>query len=74
MKRKLHKAWQTFLVISFAMAIIGTIFWACCIDSESYIPTIMLAINAFWVFWMTICNEPARSEKERTNGISNKHD
>jgi hypothetical protein len=57
MKRKLHKAWQMFLVISFAMAIIGTIFWTCCIDSESHIPTIMLAINVSWLFLMVEANK-----------------
>lgn len=78
MRKRLKKIWQKFLVVSFVLAIIGTIFWACCLDTDSWIPTVMLGINLGWVLLITISNDPERIEeskrREKTNGIKSEKD
>jgi len=64
MKRNIHKLWQRWLVLSIPISIIGTIFWACCIDSKSILPIIMLAINVSWLFLMVEANTDERESKD----------
>lgn len=64
MKKKLKKVWNEFLKISIPISIIGTIFWACCIDSKSILPIIMLAINVSWLFLMVEANTDERESKD----------
>ena len=78
MRKWFRKMWQRFLVVSFGIAIIGTIYWACCLDDESWIPTRMLGVNLAWVLLITISNDPQRIEnqkrREKRNETANKVD
>lgn len=64
MKKKLVKVWNAFLVISVYVAIIGIVFWTCCVDSDSNIPMIMLAINEAWLVLIFVANDPNRIERK----------
>lgn len=76
MKKKLHKAWQTFLVISVPVSIISIIFWGCCLDSDSIVPTILLVANLAWVLLLFMANDPSRvkQRRERKNETDDKQD
>lgn len=71
MKKKLHRLWQRLLVLSIPVSVIGTIFWACCLDSESILPIVMLSINGSWLFLLVEAN---KDEKETENEIRNQTD
>lgn len=71
MKKKLRKVWQRWLVLSIPISIIGIIFWACCLDSESILPIVMLSINGSWLFLLVEAN---KDEKETKNEITDNED
>lgn len=78
MRKKIHKAWQNLLFILLIVAIVSSVIWACCLDSDSWIPTVMLGINAAYIMLIAIANDSQRiKEKKRrefNNEIRNKKD
>ena len=78
MRERLHKAWQNLLFILLIVAIVSSFFWACCLDSDSWIPTVMLGINAAYIMLIAIANDSQRikdkKRRERKNEIRNKKD
>lgn len=78
MRKRLHRAWQNLLFILLIVAIVSSFFWACCLDSDSWIPTVMLGINAAYIMLIAIANDSQRikdkKRKERNNEIRNKKD
>ena len=59
------KIWGCFLIISVPANILSLLFMACCMDSDSVIPPIVVTINASWLLLLIIANDPVRIEKER---------
>lgn len=78
MRKRLHKAWQNLLFILLIVAIVSSFFWACCLDSDSWIPTVMLGINAAYIMLIAIANDSQRikdkKRKERKHGTKGKED
>lgn len=78
MRNRLHKAWQNLLFILLIVAIVSSFFWACCLDSNSWVPSVMLGINAGYIMLIAIANDSHRIEdrkrRERKNEIRNKKD
>lgn len=78
MRERLHKAWQNLLFILLIVAIVSSIIWVCCLDSNSWVPTVMLGINAAYIMLIAIANDSQRikdkKRKERKNAIRNKKD
>ena len=79
MRKRLHKAWQNLLFILLIAAIVSSIIWICCLDeSDNWIPTVMLGINAGYIMLIAIANDSHRIEdkkrRERKNAIRNKKD
>ena len=78
MRERLHKACQNLLFILLIVAIVSSFFWACCLDSDSWIPTVMLGINAAYIMLIAIANDSQRikdkKRRERKNEIRNKKD
>lgn len=78
MRKRLHKAWQNLLFILLLIAIVSSIIWVCCLDSNSWVPTVMLGINAGYIMLIAIANDSQRIEdrkrRERKNEIRNKKD
>lgn len=78
MRKRLHKAWQNLLFILLIVAIVSSIIWVCCLDSNSWVPTVMLGINAGYIMLIAIANDSQRikdkKRRERKNEIRNKKD
>lgn len=76
MRKRLHKAWQNLLFILLIVAIVSSIIWVCCLDSNSWIPTVMLGINAGYIMLIAIANDLQRikdkKRREKRNAIRNK--
>ena len=60
MKRKLWKIWQKWLRISIPLNLISWIFFVCCIDSETLVPTIICLINGAWLCLIAVANTPKK--------------
>lgn len=78
MRKRLHKAWQNLLFILLIVAIVSSIIWVCYLDSNSWIPTVMLGINAAYIMLIAIANDSQRikdkKRRERNNGTKGKSD
>ena len=78
MRKRLHKAWQNFLYISVIVAIVSSIICICYLDVESWIPEVVIGINASWLMLIFIANDEYRIEekkrKERKHGTKGKED
>ena len=76
MRKKIHKAWQNLLFILLIVAIVSSFFWACCLDSNSWVPTVMLGINAAYIMLIAIANDSQRinekKRRERKHGVKDK--
>lgn len=76
MRKRLHKAWQNLLFILLLIAIVSSIIWVCCLNSNSWIPTVMLGINAGYIMLIAIANDSQRikekKRREKKNGTKNK--
>ena len=75
MRKKLWKIWQTFLILSIPGSIISLFVMACCLDSESHIPAVIMAINILWLLLLSTANsdigaEKKKKEKEKDDEIS----
>lgn len=62
MKRKLWKIWQKWLRISIPVNLISWIFFVCCIDSETLVPTIICLINGVWLCLIAISNSRGEND------------
>ena len=78
MRKRLHKAWQNLLFILLILAIVSSIIWVCCLDSNSWVPTVMLGINAAYIMLIAIANDSQRinekKRRERKHGVKTKED
>lgn len=78
MRKKIHKAWQNLLFILLIVAIVSSIIWVCCLDSNSWVPTVMLGINAGYIMLIAIANDSQRikekKRKEFKHGVKTKED
>lgn len=78
MRKRIHKAWQNLLFILLIIAIVSSIIWVCCLDSNSWIPTVMLGINAGYIMLIAIANDSQRikekKRRERKHGVKTKED
>lgn len=69
MKRKLWKIWQKWLRISIPVNLISWIFFVCCIDSETLVPTIICLINGVWLCLIAAANSGDRKKGETSDEI-----
>lgn len=78
MRKRLHRAWQNLLFILLIVAIVSSIIWVCCLDSNSWVPTVMLGINAAYIMLIAIANDSQRikekKRKEFKHGVKTKED
>lgn len=65
MRKRLHKAWQNFLYISVIVAIVSSIICICYLDVESWIPEVVIGINASWLMLIFIANDEYRIEEKK---------
>lgn len=69
MKRKLWKAWQMWLRISIVVNIVVFVLSACCVDSESLVPTIICFISSAWLLLILFANTRGRKKGETSDEI-----
>ena len=78
MRKRLHKAWQNLLFVLLIIAIVSSFIWVCCLDSNSWVPTVMLGINAAYIMLIAIANDSQRikenKRRERKHGVNTKED
>ena len=69
MRKFISKVWDTFLIASFYLSAIQVVFWTCCLDDDSIIPTIGLWVNAGWLLLLLLANDPYRKGKTHETKI-----
>lgn len=69
MKRKMWRAWQTWLKVSIPLNMISWFICACMLDSETIIPAIVCLVNGAWLCLLAAANSDwnKKGKKEEQN-------
>lgn len=74
MRKKIWKVWQKFLVLSIPASVIVILLSACCLDGDSILPLIAMALGFGWLLLLIIANDEKCTKKEKHNETRVKRD